>query len=70
MVMAETFEVVYIKETHTRHHNICSQPLGAHSTYGIFFVSGLLELDQRTKMYIKHKDKLFHVHCIKAYGEV
>jgi len=70
VVMAETFEVVYIKETHTRHHDICSQPLDAQSTYGIFFVSGLLELDQRTKMYIKHKDKLFHVHCLKAYGEV
>jgi len=45
LVMAETFEVVYVTETHTRHHNICSQPLGAHSTYGICFVSLLLELD-------------------------
>jgi len=70
VVLAETFEVVCVKETHTRHHKICSQPLGAHSTYGIFFVSSLLELDQRTKLYIKHKDKLFHLHYIKAYGEV
>jgi len=45
VVMAETFQVVYVKETYTRHHIIiCSQPLGAHSTYEIFFMSGLLEL--------------------------